>query len=112
MSSVLRMKGITKSFPGVKALDDVDFEVRGGEIHALLGANGAGKSTLMKVLSGAYAADKGTIQIDQNPLTIQYPADAIRCGIQCVYQEVDTALVPDLNVAENIMLDQLASSKG
>lgn len=109
--SLLNMLGITKSFPGVRALNKVDFEVRGGEIHALLGANGAGKSTLMKVLSGAYRADEGTIAIDSRPLAIEQPLDAIRFGIQCVYQEVDTALVPQLTVAENIMLDRITGGR-
>ncbi|MFH5186044.1 sugar ABC transporter ATP-binding protein [Paenibacillus sp. TAB 01] len=104
----LQMSGISKSFPGVKALRQVDFEVRGGEIHALLGANGAGKSTLIKVLSGAYLPDEGTITVDGASLSFSGPSDAIRCGIQCVYQEVDTALVPQLSVAENIMLDSLS----
>ncbi len=109
--SLLNMLGITKSFPGVRALNKVDFEVRGGEIHALLGANGTGKSTLMKVLSGAYRADEGTIAIDSRPLAIEQPLDAIRFGIQCVYQEVDTALVPQLTVAENIMLDRITGGR-
>lgn len=106
---LLTMRGITKSFPGVKALRQVDFDVRGGEIHALLGANGAGKSTLMKILSGAYVADEGTMAIDGAPLVLARPLDAIRSGIQCVYQEVDTALIPQLTIAENVMLDSLAS---
>ncbi|NHN31735.1 sugar ABC transporter ATP-binding protein [Paenibacillus sp. S3N08] len=101
------MSHISKSFPGVKALQQVDFAVRGGEIHALLGANGAGKSTLIKVMSGAYLPDEGEIAIDGKPLRIGGPSDAIQSGIQCVYQEVDTALVPKLTVAENIMLDRM-----
>ncbi|UUZ92862.1 sugar ABC transporter ATP-binding protein [Paenibacillus sp. P25] len=111
-ASLLEMKGISKTFPGVRALQGVDFEVRGGEIHALLGANGAGKSTLMKILSGAYEADEGSVLIDGAPLSINRPLDAIRQGIQCVYQEVDTVLVPALTVAENIMLDQLTAGGG
>jgi simple sugar transport system ATP-binding protein len=102
----LRMRNITKSFAGVQALKEVDFAVRGGEIHALLGANGAGKSTLMKILSGAYQADSGVIEIDGQALHIQSPADAKNSGIHCVYQEVDTALVPSLTVCENILLDR------
>ncbi|MGF7031071.1 simple sugar transport system ATP-binding protein [Paenibacillus mucilaginosus] len=109
---LLQMKSITKSFPGVLALQGVDFDVRPGEIHALLGANGAGKSTLMKVLSGAYVPDGGEVLIGEQRLSIQAPIDAIRSGIQCVYQEVDTALVPTLSVAENIMLDRLTSGPG
>jgi simple sugar transport system ATP-binding protein len=106
------MRGIAKSFAGVPALKGVDFTLRGGEIHALLGANGAGKSTLMKILSGAYTADEGTLEIDGKPFVLRSPADAKRAGIHCVYQEVDTSLVPHLTVGENIMLDKLASPSG
>ncbi|MFC4811650.1 sugar ABC transporter ATP-binding protein [Paenibacillus sp. GCM10023250] len=109
---VLRMSGIGKSFTGVAALKHVDFELRGGEVHALLGANGAGKSTLMKILSGAYEGDEGTIEIDGETLAVRSPADAKKSGIHCVYQEVDTSLVQHLSVAENIMLDRLAASGG
>jgi simple sugar transport system ATP-binding protein len=110
--SGLRMQGIAKAFAGVPALKGVDFTLRGGEIHALLGANGAGKSTLMKILSGAYESDEGTLAIDGEPVILRSPADAKRAGIHCVYQEVDTSLVPHLSVGENIMLDKLASSSG
>ncbi|MEF3311033.1 sugar ABC transporter ATP-binding protein [Paenibacillus sp. GYB004] len=112
MSGMLKMKQIGKFFPGVRALSGVDFEVRSGEVHALLGANGAGKSTLMKVLSGAYTADEGTITIDGQAVSIRTPIDAKRAGVQCVYQEVDTALAPGLSVAENIMLDRLSYGSG
>ncbi|MDF2962563.1 MAG: transporter related protein [Paenibacillus sp.] len=105
--SLMQLNEISKSFPGVKALRRVDFELRGGEIHALLGANGAGKSTLIKVMAGAYLPDEGELLIDGRPVTFNGPSDAIRCGIQCVYQEVDTALIPQLTVAENIMLDRM-----
>lgn len=108
----LQMRGIAKRFAGVAALKGVDFGLRGGEIHALLGANGAGKSTLMKILSGAYETDEGTIEIGGRQVALRSPADAIRAGIHCVYQEVDTSLVPHLTVGENIMLDRLASSSG
>ncbi|MFD2370582.1 sugar ABC transporter ATP-binding protein [Brevibacillus sp. GCM10020057] len=110
--SVLRMQGIEKQFSGVPALKSVSFEVKAGEVHALLGANGAGKSTLMKILTGAYQADGGTISIDGRQVSIQSPQDAKALGIQCVYQEVDTALIPYLSVAENILLDRLVQSKG
>ncbi|MGG1660835.1 sugar ABC transporter ATP-binding protein [Brevibacillus sp. NRS-1366] len=109
--STLQMKGIVKHFSGVPALQSVQFEVKAGEVHALLGANGAGKSTLMKILTGAYQADGGSISIDGREVAIQSPQDAKALGIQCVYQEVDTALIPYLSVAENILLDQLVSSK-
>ncbi|RUS48282.1 sugar ABC transporter ATP-binding protein [Cohnella sp. AR92] len=105
------MSGINKSFSGVKALHDAEFTVRAGEIHALLGANGAGKSTLMKILSGAYEADEGSVRIEGRELALRSPADAKEAGIHCVYQEVDTSLVAQLSVAENIFLDRLATAK-
>ncbi|PLT45642.1 Ribose ABC transport system, ATP-binding protein RbsA [Paenibacillus pasadenensis] len=104
--SRLRLSGIAKSFSGVPALHGVDLELAGGEIHALLGANGAGKSTLIKILSGAYASDRGVIELDGAAVRIDSPKAAKELGIHCVYQEVDTALVPGLSVAENIMLDR------
>lgn len=107
----LQMKGIRKAFSGVPALRDVEFNLQSGEVHALLGANGAGKSTLMKILSGAYSQDEGMITIDGRQVHIGSPGDAKQMGIHCVYQEVDTALVPQLSVAENVMLDSI-SSKG
>jgi simple sugar transport system ATP-binding protein len=107
----LSMRNVSKSFAGVPALTNVDFHVRGGEIHALLGANGAGKSTLMKILSGAYEADQGDVEIAGSSYTLRSPADAKAAGIHCVYQEVDTSLVPHLSVSENIFLDRLATSK-
>jgi len=110
--SELNMRNISKSFSGIAALKKVEFNVKGGEIHALLGANGAGKSTLMKILSGAYETDEGTIEVEGSAYTLRSPADAKNAGIHCVYQEVDTSLVPHLSVSENIFLDQLASSKG
>ncbi|MUT65489.1 sugar ABC transporter ATP-binding protein [Paenibacillus sp. NEAU-GSW1] len=105
----LQMKGIRKSFSGVPALRGVDFTVSGGEVHALLGANGAGKSTLMKILSGAYTQEEGSIVIDEAPAHIGSPGDAKRLGIHCVYQEVDTALVAELSVAENVMMDRISA---
>lgn len=103
----LEMTGISLSFPGVQALKQVSFEVKSGEIHALVGANGAGKSTLMKVLSGAETADEGVIRLNGEELSIQSPRDAKQIGIDLVQQEVDVALVPYLTVAENICLDLL-----
>ncbi|ANE47838.1 ABC transporter [Paenibacillus swuensis] len=106
---MLLMRGIMKSFSGVTALDNIHFEVKPGEIHALLGANGAGKSTLMKILTGAYAFDQGELLLDGKTLTVRNPQDAIQSGIQCVYQEVDTVLFPELTVTENIMLDRFTN---
>jgi len=98
----VEMIGISKSFPGVQALDGVTFGVRRGEVHALLGENGAGKSTLMKILAGAQPADSGEIHLGGKPVRIQSPLDAQRLGISVIYQEFN--LVPALSVAENIFL--------
>lgn len=103
----LEMRGISIGFPGVQALDGVDFEALPGRAHALIGANGAGKSTLMKVLAGAYNHYTGTIQIGGRTADIRSPKDAKDHGIQIVYQEVDTALVPNLSVGENMMMERL-----
>jgi ribose transport system ATP-binding protein len=96
------MRGIGKSFPGVRALNDVSLELRAGEVLALVGENGAGKSTLMKILSGAQRADEGSIFVDGAPAQIATPRDAERFGIGMIYQEF--TLVPQLDVAENIGL--------
>ncbi len=96
------MNGIVKTFPGVKALDGVSFDVCAGEVHALVGENGAGKSTLMKVLAGAYRADDGTIEIDGRAVTIDGPKAAEALGIGMIYQEFN--LVPDLRVVDNVLL--------
>jgi ribose transport system ATP-binding protein len=100
--AVLEMHGIRKVFPGVVALDDVDFELRPGEVHALIGENGAGKSTLIKIISGLYRRDAGTMVIDGEEVDFRSPADAIARRIKVVYQELD--LVPGLTVAENVYL--------
>ena len=97
------MTGISKSFGGVRALDHVDFSVRYGEIHALLGENGAGKSTLLKILRGVVASDSGTIEIGGKPLS-EYNADAVRrAGVAMIFQEM--SLIPTLSVAQNIHLN-------
>ena len=100
--SLLALRGITKSFPGVKALAGVDFTLRAGEIHALMGENGAGKSTLIKVLTGVYRRDAGDILLKGASIDPASPDAAQRLGISTVYQEVN--LIPHLSVAENICL--------
>ncbi|MBQ6059998.1 MAG: sugar ABC transporter ATP-binding protein [Clostridia bacterium] len=96
------MRGICKSFPGVKALNNVDFTLRAGEIHALMGENGAGKSTLIKVLTGVYPKDTGEISVEGQPIAIHSPQDAQKNGIATVYQEI--TLCPNLTVAENMFI--------
>lgn len=101
---LLEMKGITKSFPGVKALDGVNFSLKSGEIHALLGENGAGKSTLMKILSGVYQKDQGEILLDGKPVVVNGPREAQKMGVGIIHQELN--LVPALTAMENIFLGQ------
>ncbi|HWS42199.1 MAG TPA: sugar ABC transporter ATP-binding protein [Pseudoflavonifractor sp.] len=102
--AVLELHGISKSFPGVRALQNVDFTLRAGEIHALMGENGAGKSTLIKVLTGVYPKDGGNIYIkgSDEAVTIRSPQDAQNAGISTVYQEI--TLCPNLTVAENMYI--------
>ena len=100
--AALTIRGIRKSFPGVLALDDADFELRTGEVHVLLGENGAGKSTLMKILSGAYRKDAGKIELAGSPVEIEGPKHAQELGISIIYQEFN--LIPQLSAAENIFL--------
>lgn len=102
---LLEMKGIGKTFPGVKALQGVSLTVREGQVHALLGENGAGKSTLIKILSGAYTKDEGQIFFEGQPVDIRGPHDAQALGIQTIYQEFN--LARDLSIAENIFLGHL-----
>ncbi len=109
---VLKTKNVSISFPGVKALDCVDFEVSTGEIRAVVGANGAGKSTLMKVLAGANPTYTGQVLLNDQVVELRTPIDAKKLGIQIVYQEVDTSLVPTLSVAENIMINEMVMSSG
>lgn len=98
----LIMRGISKRFPGVKALDSVDFEVKKGEVHGLVGENGAGKSTLIKILTGAYQKDKGEILINGTRVDIMNPQHSMKLGIAAIYQELN--LSPYLSAAENIFL--------
>lgn len=100
--TVLQLRGISKGFKGIRALNNVDLDLRAGEVHALLGENGAGKSTLIKVMTGAYRADGGEICLDGNAIEPHTPIDAQKLGISTVYQEVN--LLPNLSVAHNLYI--------
>jgi ABC-type sugar transport system ATPase subunit len=102
LQPLLSMEHISKTFPGVRALDDVSLEVQAGQVLALVGENGAGKSTLMKILTGALPKDEGTIRLEGREVTLQAPADALALGISMIHQEL--ALIPFLNVGQNIYL--------
>jgi ABC-type sugar transport system ATPase subunit len=102
MEPILELKHISKQFPGVKALDDVSFEIRPGEVHALLGENGAGKSTLIKIASGVYQPDSGEIMLEGKAVRFGNPREAQSHGIATIYQEL--LLYPELSVAENIFM--------
>ena len=105
MAALLEMRGICKSFPGVRALADVDLTLERGEVLGIVGENGAGKSTLMKVLAGAFRADQGSVRLDGVEFTPRRPRDALDAGIVVIHQEL--SLVPDQSVAENIFLGHL-----
>jgi simple sugar transport system ATP-binding protein len=107
---VLELRGITKQFPGVLANDHIDFDLRRGEVHALLGENGAGKSTLMSILYGLYTADSGEILMNGKPVTISSPKHAIELGIGMVHQHF--MLIPVMTVTENIVLAQEPTHAG
>src|ERR671930_1668695 len=102
VAPVLELRGIKKQFPGVLANDHIDFELRRGEVHALLGENGAGKTTLMNVLYGLYRPDDGEIVLNGRPVTFHSPGEAIKAGIGMVHQHF--MLIPVMTVAENIVL--------
>lgn len=105
----VEMKNISKSFGGIKAIDNVSFSAKKGEVHALVGENGAGKSTLMKILAGAYTKDSGEIFIDGKKVNINDPKDSRALGVSIIYQEF--ALATHLTVAENIFIDNLGNGK-
>jgi simple sugar transport system ATP-binding protein len=106
---VLEAKGITKKFPGVLANDDVNFDLRKGEIHALLGENGAGKSTLMNILYGLYHPEAGEVTVEGNKMVLNSSRDAIKHGIGMVHQHF--MLIPVFTVTENIMLGEETSHR-
>ena len=102
MNGILAMKHITKTYPGVKALDDVSVSFIQGEVHAVMGENGAGKSTLMKVLNGMISSDSGEIWFDGKQVAIRNPRDARTLGIAMIHQELNP--IKDLTVAENMFV--------
>ena len=102
--NILELRGVTKDFPGVRAVNNVSFELKHGEIHALIGENGAGKSTLMNILGGVLRADAGEILFESRPVHFANPAEANRSGIAVVFQEL--SLVPSLSIAENIYFNR------
>ncbi|MEN9894866.1 MAG: hypothetical protein RIR97_718 [Pseudomonadota bacterium] len=101
-AAVIELRGIEKSFPGVKALRGVNFDLHAGEVHALMGENGAGKSTLMKIITGVYQPDEGEIRVAGKPVTVRGPADAQALGVSIIHQEL--FLMNDLTVAQNIFI--------
>ena len=110
MEYVLEMKDICKSFPGVKVLENVNLQIKPGEVHALMGENGAGKSTLMKILMGIYKADQGSIVLQGQETVIHGPKDAMSKGISMIHQELNTLL--DMEVAENVFVGREILKKG
>ena len=108
--TIIEARGITKVFPGVRALDKVDFQLKAGETHILLGENGAGKSTLMKVLSGAYAPDEGEVHIGGQKVKAFTPRAAMRMGVNIIYQEFN--LIPYMDVAHNVFLGRFKTRYG
>jgi monosaccharide-transporting ATPase len=109
-TALLEIRKLSKTFPGVRALEEVDFTVRRGEVHALMGENGAGKSTLIKVLTGVHPRDSGAVRLDGTEIHPRSPKEAEACGISTVYQEVN--LIPFLSIAENICLGRQPTRLG
>ena len=101
---------MTKSFPGVRALDGVSLDLKAGEVHALVGENGAGKSTLIKIVTGLFRPDSGTVLVDGRPVDFGSPRDAIAAGVSAVHQERN--LIPRFSVGENILLERLPTRSG
>lgn len=101
---LLRVNGIGKSFNGTWVLQDVDFDIRPGEVHALMGENGAGKSTFMKILAGVYAPDDGVVTVGGEPVRFSSPAQALASGIGIIHQELN--VIPDMSIADNLALGE------
>lgn len=109
MENVLEFRNISKYFPGVKALDNICFKAKSGEVLAFMGENGAGKSTLLKVLNGDYQQDAGEYLLNGEPVHFRTPNEAIEAGISVIYQE--RQVLPELSVAENIYLGRMPANK-
>ncbi|RKX92722.1 MAG: D-xylose ABC transporter ATP-binding protein, partial [Spirochaetes bacterium] len=109
MTKAVEIVKITKTFPGVKALSNVEMSVKTGEVHAIVGENGAGKSTLMKILGGVYRPDDGQILIHGKAVVIKDVSDSVECGISIIYQELN--LMPELTVSENVFITELPKMK-
>src|SRR5688572_13522318 len=109
-AAYLHFANLTKTYPGVTALDGVSFDVREGSVHALMGENGAGKSTLLRILSGAHPPSTGTLRIGGRERIFQSTAESIAAGVAVIQQELQ--LVPEMTVAENIYLGHLPSRRG
>ncbi|MBV9170585.1 MAG: sugar ABC transporter ATP-binding protein [Chloroflexi bacterium] len=109
-AALLELRGMTKSFPGVQALVEVDLDVRAGQVHAVVGENGAGKSTLMKIVAGVYRPDAGSMRLAGEPIAIETPRQAHEHGISMIHQELN--LAPNLSVAENIFLGRAPTRGG
>lgn len=110
MQPFLELKGVSKVFPGVRALDNINLEILPGEVHGLVGENGAGKSTLIKILTGAYKNDAGKIYIEGKEAVINGPRDAMKYGVTAIYQELNT--IKGLSVAENVFLGREIKQNG
>ena len=105
MENLIELKNISKFFPGVKALNDVSLSIKKRSVHSIIGENGAGKSTLMKIMSGAYRKDKGTILMEGKELNLSFPGDALKAGIGIVYQELNN--FSHLDVASNLFIGRM-----
>ena len=110
MTSFIEFRDISKQFPGVQALNEVSFGVQEGSVHGLVGENGAGKSTLLKILSGAHPPSSGSVLLKGQEVAFSSPRDALDAGIAVIYQELN--LVPDMSVAENLLLGHMPQQRG